>query len=384
MALTLGGCGGDGKPPEPPLKPVPLTLVLKPTVLDAGGGSFKVLRYMMKVIPEGGVEEEVNIDTGSATLALCNQNTDAIVKASNKLDLYSCVLYGTGELGWWGSAYVGNISAGELSSTELPAVEFAIVEGRLGGFCSGATPGIFGIANYVNNIVSAKHPDTSQWEQEPAKDRSCPADRVTKKNPLIQTLNNDQGPKYLGFWWSGGLGEGEAKIFLEDAATKAAVYSPLDKKALLRTTNGFYGMNVKSFAVDKVPVTLAFDPAQFCANAPGGCIMDTGTDALQLPTEIIKAILDDDGHLNVTTLGVTLADTNGDDGPTLTLNLKDIAAWYMKNVGAINFWPSDTGIVLGVPLWMQYYTVFELQAGTVSFSPHSFSPSSSQGDRVVV
>ena len=103
-----------------------------------------------------------------------------------------------------------------------------------------------------------------------------------------------------------------------------------------------------------------------CTKHARACIVDTGTPVILLPYELSMETL---GQAASSKMEVHLAGVSGD--VVLDFDLDQLLSTGL--VGVIDppkaFW--DPLMVLGLPLWAHYYTMFNLTADTVSFTYHN-------------
>jgi len=177
-------------------------------------------------------------------------------------------------------------------------------------------------------------------------------------NPLIQTVRGS-APAMLGIYWSGKPGGKEGFLYLDADATNNSHYKADQVLGPARLGEyGWYDVYMTGFTVNN----QKFTDAKLCdcdsvATCQGKCIMDTGTPWITVPQVVYDAY----SQAATGTLGVTFAGKSGSD---VTISM-DIATLLQHN------WvlPSTDGmgIIMGLPLKAFYYTLYDIQAGTMSF-----------------
>lgn len=176
---------------------------------------------------------------------------------------------------------------------------------------------------------------------------------------------NRGGSETFGIYWSGGL---TGSLRLGDAATEAPYYSPYAPTALLLDsgtgTSGWYNVNV-----EKIVINDAEFAGIDCTKHARACIIDTGTPTHLLPSELrslLQIELSQQAKLEFHLEGARVSKAS----VILDFNLTKLMSEGL--VGVLDppqaFW--DPLLVIGLPLWAHYYTMFNLTGDTVSFTRH--------------
>eukprot|EP00439_Symbiodinium_sp_Y106_P068593 s385_g11.t1 len=221
--------------------------------------------------------------------------------------------------------------------------------------CRNGIDGIFGIAFRQLDVAypADERPDFSTNEG-----AQCPRAVQALPPPMIQKLRNNGGVEKLGIYWSGQMGENQGMLYLDDAAVtnehydKSSVVGP----AVLGEV-GWYDIAVQKITVGDQEFT-GFG----CAPSSGQqCIMDTGTPSLVLPPQVFDsaAQLIDFGESATLTFWLP-----GISGEAVAVSF-DLQA--LSNMGALSKGGQGTNLILGLPLWAFYYTVFDIGGQSVSF-----------------
>lgn len=268
--------------------------------------------------------------------------------------------------GWWGTVYSGDVYIGDglkLSGTysimQHPAEDLC-EEGKFGG--------IFGIGPkterslvtdlqtgeseyWGGNIFSGT---TLDWPQV-LSDGSCGQPVETVPNPLMQQLKQDTEQARLGIYWSGQMGQSEGALYLGPTAdTDNPHYDQTTALKANLVTVGEFKLNITSYAVGAQEVKL--EP-QWGSNA----FFDTGIAAIGFPealslkkNEILKIKM---------------------EGPSGPIVLELPLGWLPRS--AFRAQPSSSSMfLLGSPLLVYYYVMFNIKGNTVDFTPHKDKPAS--------
>mmetsp|Transcript_47249 Transcript_47249/g.137511 ORF Transcript_47249/g.137511 Transcript_47249/m.137511 type:complete len:210 (+) Transcript_47249:1-630(+) len=167
-------------------------------------------------------------------------------------------------------------------------------------------------------------------------------------------------------YWSGSVGDDTGALYLGEAArtnehyTGGTVVGPARLGEL-----GFYDIDVLKLEISSQSRVWGDTSFQCSAGSSDkACIVDTGTPSIVVPKEIADFIneLAESGQ-PLGSLSFTLAGAAGAAAVKLEFDLRTLLANRLISAGAGN------GIILGLPLWAWYYTVFDIKAGAVEFIP---------------
>jgi len=340
----------------------------------ASGGSPPAMTIEVSPITSAGEvlpAQRVLFDTGSAGLALCDTSFSSQLEDVYVPGLVPCKVYGgpgNWVFGYWGKVYKGGL---DIGGVRVEDANYGVMQQETGMPCNiKGFMGIFGAAfkpNFKMWETTAALPD-QLWTPGQVDDckTSIPgADGQTTLTPPLEQLTTELaagGVSRVGIYWSGRVGPSGGMLYLNSAATANPHYvTDCALRARLKQgAAGHYNIFVKSMSVGGVKFTgfpCTEDMQTFC-------IMDTGAGTTTLPDEVVDAIGDSDGPLEIELEGPS------PEQPAVTLRF-DIAA--MKGVLDP---PIDKGgpikesiTMLGLPTWAFYYTVFSSD-GTVDFVPH--------------
>lgn len=317
------------------------------------------------------------IDTGSSTLAFCDEPVPPNVKGVSRAMVLStganvsqCVEYGGGSLshGFFGSSYFGNVSYSSDADANLAldGVIYTVMEkkvGESGNACGPAAPGsrgmkgnqniggIWGVASAVlNNVVYSNDMDQAAltWEDVPedgqcnatAGQCQCPPAFNFVYDSLLQYLVQN-GAEEWAISWDGSLGDRSGKMLFGDAASAAL---PVDApKVPLDFSDGFYRCNVTAIEVDGATTNQ---------DGPISYIFDTGTPQLTLPPNVVSALKASAAQGKTSGNVVFYLDMlNGADGEYATINTTITLDLF--NAKEIEMGSSDSYYFFGLPL-MRY------------------------------
>lgn len=345
------------------------------SVLDLEYSSYRLLLHVrVGSLPA----QKLLLDTGSSTVAFCNMTLPSTLPGANQTQFKACEQYGpSGPDGYFKDGYVGPFFSGSLrlkaSQSELQ-ISQALFAVFAEGSCSPQmcldqpSQGIFGVAYRQRNKVYPHDEDLSSvCVKKSSTDLQilCPSTKASSLPPLMQDLRlTSDGSELLGIYWSGAA---KGNLFLGPAAVETPYYegeTGPQKAYLLDASpdaSGWYNVNVLKIKIDDIEYQ-SFD----CTKHARACIVDTGTPVILLPYELSMETL---GQAGSSKMEVHLAGVSGD--VVLDFDLDQLLSTGL--VGVVGppkaFW--DPLMVLGLPLWAHYYTMFNLTADTVSFTYHS-------------
>ncbi|CAE7180627.1 ANKRD17 [Symbiodinium pilosum] len=327
-------------------------------------GGVRLLMAVSPVASSGGIlpAQKLVVDTGSSTLAFCQSSflQEAAYKPTNYI---SCNQYNPGgdATGYWGPFVVGQIQAGNVTFSQA---SYSIMEQEQNMPCKDGIQGIFGIAFRQLDVGFPAEQKPNWLEGGPS--ASCPDAAGVVPPPLMQNLRAHGGVEKLGIYWSGQLGENQGRLYLDQDAVLNEHYdeSRIVGPAVLGEI-GWYDINVQKISLGGEEFSnFNCNPSQ-----PGQqCIMDTGTPALVLPPQVFEyaSQLIDMGE--PATLSFWLPGTSGENVPvSFDLNI-------LNKMAALSKGGQGTNIILGLPLWAFYYTIFDISGQSVSFFPQKNQP----------
>jgi len=231
--------------------------------------------------------------------------------------------------------------------------------------CTSGFQGIFGIAFRQLDLAFSANSPAFQPFDESGNGMRCPTQPAgDAAPPLMQFLRASAGPAQVGIYWSGRTGLAEGALYLEEAATSNEHYAQGDMvgQAALGEL-GWYDITIQQIALPSTGqawTDFQCDPA---AGTTSTCIMDTGTPVLSVPKQVYQSIVQlyesSGSGQPLGSLSVTLA---GKQAAPVTL---EFSVATLLDRGWIQ--PGGSGIILGLPLWAFYYTVFDVNARAVTF-----------------
>eukprot|EP00913_Durusdinium_trenchii_P007726 g7255.t2 len=318
------------------------------------------------------------LDSGSSTLAFCDSQFSQQAQYQSS-DFISCNLYNPGGdfTGYWGPFVKGAVKVGNFT---IPKAAYSIMQqepqtyGDSSWFgmrspqeksmpCTDGLDGIFGIAfRQLDRAFRAS--DEYEMELSPEGKFTCPNQPAgVVPPPLVQhlrTIHSSTESAKIGLYWSGQQGEAQGRLYLGQSAVENEHYALADPLPAAHLGElGWYDISVQSITVGEQELEgLNCDPVH-----GETCILDTGTPAIVLPPEAYELLESSSGSLSF-----QLAGPNGPT--TLSFDLQQLS-----NMGAISKGNKGDGLILGLPLWAFYYTVFDLDAHQVIFVPAYPPPS---------
>mmetsp|Transcript_109947 Transcript_109947/g.154183 ORF Transcript_109947/g.154183 Transcript_109947/m.154183 type:complete len:383 (+) Transcript_109947:33-1181(+) len=316
-------------------------------------------RLLVDVAPEAATGKQVAsqrllLDTGSSTLAFCEQG---LLQQTlyEMTDYVSCNAYNPGGnyTGYWGPFVVGDLTAGNLS---MHNSTYSVMANQVGMPCSDGVEGIFGIA-FQQLDAGVPVESFSNWNDT----ASCPIKNETfLPPPLLHQLQASGGVEMLGIYWSGDLGEEQARLYIDEDAVNEhydaeSVVGPVALGEL-----GWFDVNIQKISVGDEE----FVGFNCTGRAIGQCTVDTGTPTLFLPQAVVNhssQLLEQGESANLT---IWLEGASGEAVPVSF----DLAALGNNSLEGNSQDSSD--IILGMPLWAFYYTVFNITGHSVSLIPH--------------
>jgi len=332
-----------------------------PLAAGMWGGDLRLLVDVSPGSDASSPKQRLVLDTGSSTLAFCSKALTTQPQYQ-QTSYISCNIYNPGgtATGYWGPFVKGPVLLGGF---QLDA-DYSIMAQELNMPCTQGLQGIFGIA--FRQLDSAYHAEQSpDWPTaesrsgSPGTSLSCPKQPAgVEPSPLISNLRS-MGGEQIGIYWSGQQGDEAGSLYLGEAATLNQHY---DASSALGPAQlgelGWYDIQVQSITVGSQSFTdLVCDPSRGKT-----CIMDTGTPAIVVPEEVFNYAQISGGSLTFQLAGA---------GGAPTLLQFDLQA--LRQANALMKANSDDGMILGLPLWMFYYTVFDIGQKTAYFVPTSNS-----------
>lgn len=294
-------------------------------------------------------KQRLLLDTGSSTLAFCKRQF--IVAAQYEpSNFIACNEYNPGgkTSGYWGPFVTGAIQVAHLT-WKLSNYSIMVQETLMP--CTDGIDGIFGIAfgQLDTAFVAADRFDIIVSDS----NFTCPSKSSGSVSPpLMEHLYRGRSQK-LGIFWAGKKGH----VYLGEAAVNNKHYSNGHQYALTAKLGeqGYYNIELLSISVGK---------EIFGHTGPASpCILDTGTPTIVLPQEVYDASTQQNGTLVLRVAGFNSASNDFID-LVFDLGLLNMFGWVTAGNEA-------TGLILGLPLWAFYYTVFDIRSREVVFIPNS-------------
>ena len=344
----------------------------------------------------------VILDTGSSALALDSTKYQPDVAGGDQTtDLAQTDSYGDGS-SWTGAVIETQISVGTgPDPVVLKGGNAAIAYHNSGQSMFGETDGILGLAYAPLDDAFTMPGDT--WKNKYSDVQVRAGKQATIQPYLTQLSTAGVTADIISFVTRRSfvhVGGGDANdplnqglLILGGGAESTSLYTgPFQTVKVV--SDAWYCTNLKSVIVGKA------DPIAARINGPKGMpsnsIIDSGTNSLNLSSQMLKAILSkftpaqrellnksiSDGQL------VSAADLNLADWPTLTFVLEGATEDVSLNVPPSNYWqvntqnvgaaaaaitPGQAGLaILGLPLMNGYFTIFDGEAdngrGVVQFA----------------
>jgi len=305
------------------------------------------LRLTVNVNPKGESAQECLLDTGSSTLAFCDASLENGVQ-SLKTDYMSCNKYGNGNEGYWGFFYRGAIGVG--SELDIDSSYYSIMHQEVSMPCGSGLQGIFGVA-FKQLDQAANHPGALDWPSGGV--GSCPQTSTDFVGPLMSYLKQDTPEGRLGIYWSGAVGSSTGELYVGPSAESNSHYTGGSVQTATLGETGYYDITINEFSFGGQSYSVT------CSSQYSPCLVDTGTPIMFVPSNVYSAI-------NAGQTGSMSVQLAGPSGPiTLEFDAQTLAR---NNYIA----PYQGGpYILGLPLWAFYYTVFNVDARTISFVQHS-------------
>lgn len=330
-----------------------LVITLSAEVISGTG------RLLVSASPVGQPTQSLTLDTGSSTVGFLLTSAP---ESAHTTPFSACEVYG-GPINssmFFSNGFTGLFFNGSLQVSGMDSVSSYYAWIQEGPYL--AQPiGIFGIAYkarnqayFQNEIGAAVVSDTVIY---------CPANPSVIVTPLIQELTAcDNAQPVIGIYWSGEFGgSSQGALYLGASATSNEHYaaSPVQKAQLLPGQNGWYNVNV---------VRISINGKNFsgfgCNSNSVACILDTGTPPILLPSSIPQAVINSPGS----SLQFELAGF-GSSGPVLlNFNLDQLRKEHLIfpfSSGPIDMY--QPAMVIGLPLWAQYYTAWDLNENSAAF-----------------
>ncbi|CAE7537844.1 unnamed protein product, partial [Symbiodinium sp. CCMP2456] len=333
-----------------------------PLAATSWSGGPRLLMEVSPVGANGGLlpAQRLVVDTGSSTLAFC-QSSFLQEAAYQETNFISCNLYNPGGsfTGYWGPFVAGQLHAGSVTFQNS---FYSIMVQEAGMPCRNGIDGIFGIAFRQLDVAypADERPDFGSNEG-----AECPEAVQVLPPPMIQKLRSRGGVEKLGIYWSGQLGENQGMLYLDNAAVTNEHYdkSSMVGPAVLGEV-GWYDIAVQKMSVGDQEFT-GFG----CAPSSGQqCIMDTGTPSLVLPAEVFDSAVQLIDFGESATLTFWLPGISG-EAVAVSFDLQ-----ALNTMGALSKAGEGTNLILGLPLWAFYYTVFDISGQSVSFIRQTQAP----------
>mmetsp|Transcript_51006 Transcript_51006/g.110476 ORF Transcript_51006/g.110476 Transcript_51006/m.110476 type:complete len:366 (+) Transcript_51006:233-1330(+) len=231
--------------------------------------------------------------------------------------------------------------------------------------CQHGMQGIFGIYYWDPILQSEPVPDWSDGLT------ACPPQTTQKESPMMTYLAGDTERHIVGIQWSGLVGEQTGTLFAGKTAIENNYYmeGPVQKAKLdWFEKNRVYAVSVQSFQWNGLSIPSPID----CSDSNSVCVLDTGTPTFALPTEMVgicNRIFDGiaDPAFKTSPMFVEFESPDGPSAPStkieINMELLCLSGYYEEAAPGV--------LLLGLPLWAQYYTAFDLDSYEVHFVKHS-------------
>jgi len=306
------------------------------------------LRLTVNVNPEGQAAQECLLDTGSSSLAFCDSTLEGSLQ-SLKTDYLSCNLYGSGNEGYWGFFYNGQVEVG--NDLSVPSAVYSVMHQEVSMPCGAGLQGIFGVA-FKQLDQAADHPSPLNWPSGGV--GSCPAPSRDLVGPLMSYLKQDTPQGRLGIYWNGAVGSSNGELYVGATAESNAHYTSGTVQTATLGETGYYDVTINGFSFGGESSSVTCGPYS-------PCLVDTGTPIMFVPSSMYQAITN--GQTG--SLSVQLAGPNG----AIDLNFDAQTLAQNQYIAPYQGGP----YILGLPLWAFYYTVFNVDGRTMGFVEHSES-----------
>ena len=362
-----------------------------------------------------GVDRNLNlmVDTGSSSLAFCDQLLAEQATNISKVNYAQCNAYGggpndtcpdgsTGSHNFYvGQIYQGGVGVYNNQGSEITTMDnayFTIMDLKQYYACFGPLDGIIGVAySKINTAVatpsgfdasslyneSCKNPDQEDFSGGLKTIGNCNSNNLTTlpsplESALLQSVQSGYDKTMVfGIYCDYAAAIGSAKdtvvpslgiYFGGDVALNNQFYN--DGKAQVAkvfATDGyseFYSLGINSIRVPDLNFTQS--TSDLCKNA-GQCYTDSGTSTiiLPLPEKTCKSLLGTNSGV-LETLGSMHIDLDGPDGENITLKFPLL--WVVEQLALKNIQCQGTGdFVLGFPIFQYYYLAYNMENGTVTF-----------------
>jgi len=305
------------------------------------------LRLTVNVSPQGKAAQECLLDTGSSSLAFCDSLFEGPLEYL-KTDYLSCNLYGSGNEGYWGFFYQGQIGVG--SDISIASAYYSVMHQKVSMPCGAGLQGIFGVA-FKQLDQGAYHPSALNWPSGGV--GSCPAPSTDFVGPLMSYLKQDTPQGRLGIYWNGAVGSSTGELYVGPTAESNAHYNSGTVQTATLGETGYYDVNIDQFSFGGESYSVT------CNSRDTPCLVDTGTPIMFVPSQVYQAIAN--GQTGSLTLQLA-----GPNGP-ITLNFDAQTLANNQYIAPYQGGP----YILGLPLWAFYYTVFNVEGRSMDFVEHS-------------
>jgi hypothetical protein len=337
------------------------------------------MRLIVTIGIEGLPPQPLVLDTGSSTLAFCNESLPSHI-AANETQFMACEQYGPRDAaGNFTDGYIGPYLKGTISMSEdvqIRDARYVIFNGNetcAGWMCSnkGGYNGLFGLAYKRRNQAYSNNADISQDCTDKKIQRRnqirCPRSENALFPSLMQELVLTREGR-LGIYWSSVYGHSTGAMYLGPDAISNPHYSAgsVQKAKLLdmgQHSSGWYNVNVTRISVGGQSYT-GFG----CDSMARPCILDTGTPVLVLPEGVNLS------ESNAPVVELELESYTASAPVMVKFNFTGVPSSELHKLvitssgGATGKW--NPLMIIGLPTWAQYYTVFDYMENSVAFVAH--------------
>mmetsp|Transcript_12116 Transcript_12116/g.18694 ORF Transcript_12116/g.18694 Transcript_12116/m.18694 type:complete len:503 (-) Transcript_12116:107-1615(-) len=385
-----------------------VALPLNYVVLSANEGKEQQLSVALRL---PGVERDQNvmIDTGSSSLAFCDNSLVEEAVNITKTDYAQCNTYSgdscpddpsSDNIFYVGQVFKGNITAYNTNTDKdiasMDEVYFVISSKVQGYFCDGPLNGIIGVAySGLNKGVNIPSPDfniLSLWNESCQVDNksvgSCTGNNMTKvplPAPLEQILKEDDESGYISAEAFGLYCDYAATIGskVDTIVPSLGIFFGGDMALNNTFYNGgtpqvaavgnscvseykWYTLKLTSIRVPALNMTQSgFGQCDKCGSS---CFTDSGYSSMHLPLPASRC--NDLMNTKVDILknmGSLLLDIVGKHGNTITLSLPLV--WLAEQAVTDRLFCSGTSgdFILGFPTFQHYYIAYDMKSKTVTF-----------------